>query len=419
MRDVNYGWLLRYLHANGASMFFLAVYIHIFRGMYYGSYKSPREVLWIFGVIIYLLMMATGFMGYVLPWGQMSYWARDRHHQPVLGHPGGRRDHRDVAVGRLCGRQSDAGALLLAALPAAVRHLRRRRCCTSGRCTWSARTIRRASTRRPRRTRCRSRRTPRSRTRSCIARVLHPLCVVRVLNPELSRPRGQLHAGQSGGDAVATSCRNGTTCRSTRSCARSRTSSLGVLRDVRFDRHSAVRCPGSTGRACKSAKYRPLYQAVLLAVRRDLRPARLARHEEARRQLRAFARVLTAWYFIHFIVVLPLLGLFERPKPLPRRRSSRAVSSAAITSRSPGAAARCRPAAVGPAMRRPPRPPGHRRPARAAGHSRRRRRPQAEGDRCRRANTGRSQGSFGKYDTGQLQRGFKVYHEVCQQLSRA
>src|SRR3954468_4085571 len=74
MRDVNYGWLLRYLHSNGASMFFLAVYIHIFRGMYYGSYKAPREVLWLLGVIIFLLMMATGFMGYVLPWGQMSFW---------------------------------------------------------------------------------------------------------------------------------------------------------------------------------------------------------------------------------------------------------------------------------------------------------------------------------------------------------
>ncbi|CAL8980369.1 Cytochrome b/c1 [Rhodoplanes serenus] len=75
MRDVNYGWLLRYLHSNGAAMFFFAVYIHMFRGMYYGSYKEPREVLWIIGVIIYLLMMATGFLGYVLPWGQMSYWA--------------------------------------------------------------------------------------------------------------------------------------------------------------------------------------------------------------------------------------------------------------------------------------------------------------------------------------------------------
>ncbi len=74
VRDVNYGWLLRYVHANGASMFFIAVYIHMFRGLYYGSYKAPREILWILGVIIYLLMMATGFMGYVLPWGQMSFW---------------------------------------------------------------------------------------------------------------------------------------------------------------------------------------------------------------------------------------------------------------------------------------------------------------------------------------------------------
>ena len=74
VRDVNYGWLLRNMHAAGASMFFFAVYIHMFRGLYYGSYKEPREVLWILGVIIYLLMMATGFMGYVLPWGQMSFW---------------------------------------------------------------------------------------------------------------------------------------------------------------------------------------------------------------------------------------------------------------------------------------------------------------------------------------------------------
>jgi quinol-cytochrome oxidoreductase complex cytochrome b subunit len=75
MRDVNYGWLLRYIHMNGASMFFLIVYIHLFRGLYYGSYKYPRELLWMLGVVILLLMMATAFMGYVLPWGQMSYWA--------------------------------------------------------------------------------------------------------------------------------------------------------------------------------------------------------------------------------------------------------------------------------------------------------------------------------------------------------
>jgi ubiquinol-cytochrome c reductase cytochrome b subunit len=74
MRDVNNGWLIRYLHANGASMFFIVVYCHIFRGLYYGSYMYPRGKLWSSGVIIFLLMMATAFMGYVLPWGQMSFW---------------------------------------------------------------------------------------------------------------------------------------------------------------------------------------------------------------------------------------------------------------------------------------------------------------------------------------------------------
>jgi ubiquinol-cytochrome c reductase cytochrome b/c1 subunit len=75
MRDVNWGWMVRYLHANGGSMFFAVVYIHLFRGLYYGSYKSPREILWWMGVLILLVMMATAFMGYVLPWGQMSFWA--------------------------------------------------------------------------------------------------------------------------------------------------------------------------------------------------------------------------------------------------------------------------------------------------------------------------------------------------------
>ncbi|WP_326525895.1 cytochrome b [Sphingomonas sp.] len=74
MRDVNAGWFIRYAHANGASMFLAVVYIHIGRGLYYGSYKPPREMVWLLGVVIFLLMMATAFMGYVLPWGQMSFW---------------------------------------------------------------------------------------------------------------------------------------------------------------------------------------------------------------------------------------------------------------------------------------------------------------------------------------------------------
>ena len=74
MRDVNGGWLIRYIHMNMASFFFIAVYIHMFRGLYYGSYKRPRELLWIMGIVIFLLMMASAFLGYVLPWGQMSFW---------------------------------------------------------------------------------------------------------------------------------------------------------------------------------------------------------------------------------------------------------------------------------------------------------------------------------------------------------
>jgi hypothetical protein len=124
MRDVNYGWLLRYMHAVGASMFFIAVYIHIFRGMYYGSYKEPREVLWILGVVIFLMMMATAFMGYVLPWGQMSFWGATVITNlfsalPLVGEP------MVPGCGAVSGRQSDAEPLLLAALPAAVHDLRR------------------------------------------------------------------------------------------------------------------------------------------------------------------------------------------------------------------------------------------------------------------------------------------------------
>ena len=145
MRDVNYGWLLRYLHANGASMFFVAVYIHIFRGLYYGSYKAPREILWILGVIIFLLMMATAFMGYVLPWGQMSFWGATVITNlfsaiPLVGETivtflwGG------YSVGNPTLNRFFSLHYLLPFMIAASS------CCTSGRCTCRARTTRPAST---------------------------------------------------------------------------------------------------------------------------------------------------------------------------------------------------------------------------------------------------------------------------------
>ena len=74
MRDVDYGWILRYMHSTGASAFFVVVYLHMFRAMLYGSYKKPRELIWIFGMLIFVVLMAEAFVGYVLPWGQMSYW---------------------------------------------------------------------------------------------------------------------------------------------------------------------------------------------------------------------------------------------------------------------------------------------------------------------------------------------------------
>lgn len=74
MRDVDYGWLIRYMHSTGASMFFVVVYLHMFRGMLYGSYRKPRELLWLVGMCIFFVLMALAFTGYILPWGQMSYW---------------------------------------------------------------------------------------------------------------------------------------------------------------------------------------------------------------------------------------------------------------------------------------------------------------------------------------------------------
>ena len=160
MRDVNYGWLLRYLHANGASMFFLAVYIHMFRGLYYGSYKAPREVLWILGVHHLPADDGDRLHGLRAALGPDELLGRDRHHQPVLGaFPVVGEPIATWLWGGFAVGNPTLQPLLLAALPAAVRDRRRRRSCTSGRCTSPARTTRPASSRSPTRTPCRSRPT--------------------------------------------------------------------------------------------------------------------------------------------------------------------------------------------------------------------------------------------------------------------
>ena len=187
MRDVNYGWLLRYVHANGASMFFLAAYIHMFRGMYYGSYKEPREVLWILGVILLLLMIATGFMGYVLPWGQMSFWAATVITNLFSAIPG----VGESVVTWLWGGYSVGNPtlqpLLLAALPAAVRDRRRGRAACLGAACGRAEQPDRRSSRRPTRTRWRSRPMRPIKDGFFMVVLLHPVRLVRVLHAELSR----------------------------------------------------------------------------------------------------------------------------------------------------------------------------------------------------------------------------------------
>ena len=145
MRDVNYGWLIRYMHTNGASLFFLAVYIHMLRGLYYGSFKPPRELLWIIGVIIYFLMMATAFLGYVLPWGSMSFAGATVITNLTSAIPLVGNCDRPLAVGRLtrsATRRSPASSRCTICCRSSSSPSSG---CTSGRCTSPGRTIRTAS----------------------------------------------------------------------------------------------------------------------------------------------------------------------------------------------------------------------------------------------------------------------------------
>ena len=104
MRDVEWGWLIRYMHSTGASLFFIVVYLHMFRGLMYGSYKKPRELVWMLGMLIFLALMAEAFMGYVLPWGNMSFWGAQGDHLAVRRDSVHRRHAGGVDHGRLHAR---------------------------------------------------------------------------------------------------------------------------------------------------------------------------------------------------------------------------------------------------------------------------------------------------------------------------
>jgi ubiquinol-cytochrome c reductase cytochrome b/c1 subunit len=329
MRDVNYGWLLRYLHANGASMFFIAVYIHIFRGLYYGSYKAPREVLWILGVIIFLLMMATGFMGYVLPWGQMSFWGATVITNlfsaiPIVG---------ETIVTWLWGGYSvDNPTLnrffsLHYLLPfmiagVVVLHIWALHVRAQNNPTGVVRQVDNKDT---------VPFTPYARSR-----IFAMVVFLIVFMPgssstcRTSGPCRQLHPGQPAGDAGAH--RSGMVLPAVLRDPARHPDKLGGVIAMFGASWCCSWCPGSTPRRSvrPTARSTQFFWIFVIVCDRS----RLARFASGGRWIRdRFADLLTVYYFAHFLVILPLLGLFEKPKPLPATRSpSRCLARARPTS---------------------------------------------------------------------------------------
>jgi ubiquinol-cytochrome c reductase cytochrome b/c1 subunit len=329
MRDVNWGWLLRYAHAVGASMFFLAAYVHMFRGLYYGSYKDPREVLWILGVIILLLMIMTGFMGYVLPWGQMSFWAATVITNlfsaiPVFG---------ESIVTWLWGGYSVGNPTLnrfyslhyllpFVILGVVVLHV------------WALHV---SGQNNPAGVEPRSKQetvpfTPHATIKDLFLTVV--FCIlyawfVFYLPNYLGHPDNYIPANPSVTPthivpewyylpfyAILRAIPN---------------KLLGVL----FLMASIVILafvPWLDTSKVRSASYRPLYRQFFWVFAAVCVGLGWLGSKPAEGNYVLAARVLTAWYFIHFLVILPLLGLVERPKPLP------ASISEAIPRKAPGAA---------------------------------------------------------------------------------
>ena len=315
MRDVNYGWLLRYLHANGASMFFVAVYIHMFRGMYYGSYKAPREVLWILGVIIYLLMMATGFLGYTLPWGQMSFWGATVITNffsaiPLVGESVMTWLWGGYSVGNPTLQRFFSLHYLLPFVIAGVVVLH----------VWALHVVGQNNPTGVEPKTAQGHRGVHAvrdhQGRLLHGVLLHRVRVVRVLHPELSRPRRQLHPGQSGGDADAHRARMVLPA-VLRDPARDPEQAARRHRAVRLDRASWRSCPGSTPRGCaRRTTGRCIAQFfwVFVAVTRRSRLARLQARRGRLRHRGAHPDVLLLRPLPHHPAGARLV---EKTKPLP------------------------------------------------------------------------------------------------------
>jgi ubiquinol-cytochrome c reductase cytochrome b/c1 subunit len=387
MRDVNFGWLLRYVHANGASMFFLAVYVHMFRGLYYGSYKAPREILWILGVIIYLLMMATGFMGYVLPWGQMSYWAATVITNlfsalPVVGEPivtwlwGG------YAVGNptLVRFFSLHYLLPFVILGVVALHI------------WALHVVGQNNPAGvdPKTERETVPFTPYATVKDGFFVVLFCLLFawfVFFIPNYLGHADNYIPANPA---VTPTHIVPEWYYLPFYAILRSIPSKLlGVIALFSSILLLAFLPWLDTSRV-KSATYRPLYkQFFWLFVATCLVLGWLGSKPPEGAYV-IVSRILTAWYFIHLLVVMPVLGLVERPRAVPASITealAKAKPVAVLLALAVGLATFA--GTLGPASAQEgeqPIPP---------------------------RNTWSFAGIFGKYDTAQLQRGFKVYHDVC------
>ena len=387
MRDVPYGWLLRYLHSNGASMFFAAAYIHLFRGMYYGSYKTPREVLWIVGVIIYAVMIATGFLGYVLPWGQMSYWAATVITNlfsaiPVVGESivtwlwGG------YAVGNpTLGRFFSLHYLfpfVIAGL--VVLHI------------WALHIVGQNNPTGidPQNEKDTVAFTPYATIKDVF--LIAVFCIVFAWFVFYS-PNYFGHA-----DNYIPA--NPTVTPShivpewyylpfyaiLRAIPNKLAGVLALFSSILI----LVALPWLDRSPVKSAMYRPLFKQFFWVLAATCVLLGWLGSQPPDGGYLIFARVLTIWYFAHFLIVLPLLSLVERPKPLPPSftaaiQGAKKTAAVALVLGTLGALAIPRPASA--QEQNQPTPP---------------------------RNSWSFAGPFGLFDRAQLQRGFKVYHDVCQ-----
>jgi ubiquinol-cytochrome c reductase cytochrome b/c1 subunit len=390
MRDVNWGWLLRYLHSNGASMFFLAGYVHMFRGMYYGSYHAPREVLWILGVIIYALMIATGFLGYVLPWGQMSYWAATVITNlfsaiPVVGDSVVTWLWGGYAVGNpTLGRFFSLHYLLpFIILGVVVLHI------------WALHVVGQNNPVGidPQTEKETVAFTPYATIKDLFLTaafcILYAWFVFEIPN-YLDHADNYIPANPGVTPAhIVPEWYYLPFYAILRSIPNKLIGVIALFSSIII----LAFLPWFDTSRVRSAVYRPLFRFFfwLFVLTTILLGWLGSKPPEGGYVI--LARFLTAWYFIHFLVVLPLLGFFERPKPVPdsltavmlKGKKTAAVAIAAIATGLSALAFTPHPAAA--QVSEPPPPP---------------------------RNSWSFAGPFGRYDPGQLQRGFAVYHEVCQ-----